>query len=237
MKAFLAILAAVALITLLGCQESKTPEKPLVTKAPDNAQEKTPDNKGQEQQKETKTGTKEQEQSQPAETPTDKIKKEPVPADDEEVGIMETNYGTIVIRFYPDLAPKTVARIKDLIRQGFYDGLIFHRIVPDFCIQGGDPSGTGRGGTGETLPPEFTKTPFEDGSIGMARSDSPNSGDCQFFITLSRKPFLDNNYTLFGKVIEGLDVAHKIEKVELDDSRPKKKVSIIKFSLKKMSER
>jgi cyclophilin family peptidyl-prolyl cis-trans isomerase len=154
-----------------------------------------------------------------------------------EVGVIETNFGKIVVEFYPHLAPKTVARIKELAKEGFYDGLIFHRIVPGFCVQGGDPTGTGSGGTGTKIPGEFTDTPFEDGSLGMARSQDPNSNDCQFFFTLGRIAHLDNQYTLFGKVIEGLDVLHKMEKVPLEGpegmTKPKEVVKIEKFTLEK----
>jgi len=152
------------------------------------------------------------------------------------IGVMETNYGKIVMEFYPDKAPKTVKRIRQLIKEGFYDGKTFHRIVPGFCIQGGCPLGNGRGGTGTKIDGEFTNTPYKDGSVGMARAQDPNSNDCQFFITLSRQPNvanLDNKYTLFGQVIEGLDVVHKIEKVPTSNTRPKKEVKIIKFRLKK----
>jgi peptidylprolyl isomerase len=152
-----------------------------------------------------------------------------------EVGVIQTNFGKIVVEFYPDLAPKTVARIKELVGQGFYDGLIFHRIVPGFCIQGGDPTGTGSGGTGTKIPGEFTDTPFENGSLGMARAQDPNSNDCQFFFTLGRISHLDNQYTLFGRVIEGLDVLRKMEKVPLEGpqgmTKPKEAVRIEKFTL------
>jgi peptidylprolyl isomerase len=151
-----------------------------------------------------------------------------------EVGSLETKFGKMVIEFYPNLAPKTVKRIKELIGKGFYDGLIFHRVAPGFCIQGGDPTGTGRGGTGVNIPGEFSKEPFVEGSVGMARSNDPDSNDCQFFITLSRKSHLDGEYTLFGKVIEGMDVAHKIEKVPLKGgSVPKDDVHILSFRLEK----
>jgi cyclophilin family peptidyl-prolyl cis-trans isomerase len=156
---------------------------------------------------------------------------------EKEVGVIESNFGKIVVEFHPHLAPKTVARIKELVTEGFYDGLIFHRIVPGFCVQGGDPTGTGSGGTGTKIPGEFTPTPFEDGSLGMARAQDPDSNDCQFFFTLGRVASLDNQYTLFGKVIEGLDVLHKMENVPLEGpqgmTRPKEDVRIEKFTLEK----
>jgi cyclophilin family peptidyl-prolyl cis-trans isomerase len=154
--------------------------------------------------------------------------------DEDTVGVLKTSLGTIVMEFYPELAPKTVKRIRQLIREGFYDGLTFHRVVPGFCIQGGCPVGNGTGGTGQKIEAEFTDTPYVDGSLGMARTADPNSNDCQFFITLDRVTHLDNKYTLFGKVVEGLDVVHKIEKVPADDrSKPKKEIKIISFRLEK----
>ncbi len=153
--------------------------------------------------------------------------------DEDTVGVLKTNFGKMVIEFYPDLAPKTVKRIRQLIRKRFYDGLTFHRVVPGFVIQGGCPLGNGTGGTGQKIEAEFSKTPYKDGSVGMARAADPNSNDCQFFITLDRTSNLDNKYTLFGKVIEGLDVAHKIEKVPTDNSKPRNKVKIVSFRLEK----
>lgn len=208
--------------------EEQEEEKPVEPEEAEPAEES-----GEEGAEETEeeTGETEEESGETEEKTGEEAGKE-----ETEIGIMETKFGKIVIEFYPELAPKTVARIKELIRTGFYDGLIFHRIVPNFCVQGGDPTGTGGGGTGVKLPAEFTQTPYEDGSVGMARANDPDSGDCQFFITLSRAPNvagLDNKYTLFGKVIEGLDVVHQIEKVELDGSRPKEDVQIISFRLDK----
>ncbi len=154
-----------------------------------------------------------------------------------EVGVIETEFGKIVIEFYPDSAPKTVARIKELIKRRFYNGLTFHRVVPGFCIQGGDPAGTGRGGTGQNIPGEFSNRQFDDGAVGMARrGDDVNSNDCQFFITLSRAENvagLDGLYTLFGHVIEGLDVAHKIEKLPVIGQKPKDTILILSFTLEK----
>lgn len=233
MKILGIILIAAFIFFILGCadMENDTKKSEIENTQENQAAEET-EKKIEESKEESAPEKLAQDTKKPE--PAKPVKKPDKMVGDKEVGVLETNFGTIVIRFYPDLAPKTVARIKELIKQGFYDGLTFHRIVPDFCIQGGDPTGTGRGGTGQNLPAEFTQTPFEDGSVGMARAQDPNSGDCQFFITLSRNDSvanLDNKYTLFGKVIEGLDIAHKIEKVECDSQKPKKQVSITRFHL------
>ena len=127
---------------------------------------------------------------------------------------LETAYGRVVIAMRPDLAPKHVARIKELARQGFYDGVLFHRVIEGFMAQTGDPKGDGTGGSGQKLPAEFTRTPFERGTLGMARSRDPNSGDSQFFIMFARAPHLDGQYTVWGKVAEGMELVDKIKRGE-----------------------
>jgi len=124
--------------------------------------------------------------------------------------------GEIVIKFYYKDAPKTVENFIKLARRGFYDGLTFHRIIPGFMIQGGDPLGTGTGNAGYTIDAEFNQHPFERGTLGMARGPEPNSASCQFFICLTREgcKHLDNQYTAFGKVIKGIEVVDKIAKVK-----------------------
>ena len=125
---------------------------------------------------------------------------------------LETTYGRVVIALRPDLAPKHVARIKELTRQGFYDGVVFHRVIEGFMAQTGDPKGDGTGGSGQNLPAEFTRTPFERGTLGMARTRDPNSGDSQFFIMFARAPHLDGQYTVWGKVSQGMEFVDKIKK-------------------------
>lgn len=125
---------------------------------------------------------------------------------------IETDKGNIVFKMFPEYAPNTVARITELIQQGFYDGLTFHRVVPGFVIQGGDPLGNGTGGTGIKLKAEFNELPHKTGTVGMARAADPDSADCQFYICLAPQPQLDRQYTVFGQVIEGLDIIQKIEK-------------------------
>ena len=127
---------------------------------------------------------------------------------------LETAYGRVVIAMRPDLAPKHVARIKELARQGFYDGVLFHRVIEGFMAQTGDPKGDGTGGSGQKLPAEFTRTPFERGTLGMARTRDPNSGDSQFFIMFARAPHLDGQYTVWGKVAEGMELVDKIKRGE-----------------------
>jgi cyclophilin family peptidyl-prolyl cis-trans isomerase len=121
------------------------------------------------------------------------------------------NGGIIKYEMYADTAPKTVARMTELIQKGFYDGLNFHRVEPGFVVQGGDPAGNGTGGTGVKLPAEFNERKHLTGTVAMARSQDPNSADCQFYICLGAAPFLDRNYTVFGQVIEGMDVVKKIK--------------------------
>ncbi|MFC1674016.1 peptidylprolyl isomerase [Pseudomonadota bacterium] len=120
--------------------------------------------------------------------------------------------GRVVIQLRPDLAPIHVQRIKELVRQGFYDGLTFHRVIDGFMAQGGDPDGTGRGGTGLNLPGEFSKEKFKRAAVGMARAASVNSGDSQFFIMLDDARHLDNQYTVWGQVTEGMEFVDNIKK-------------------------
>ena len=120
--------------------------------------------------------------------------------------------GRVVIEMRPDLAPRHVARIKELVGQGFYDGLPFHRVMDGFMAQTGDPRGDGTGGSGVNIPAEFSDEPFERGTLGMARSSDPDSADSQFFIMLARYPSLDGGYTVWGKVVEGMDYVDKIKK-------------------------
>ncbi len=122
--------------------------------------------------------------------------------------------GRVVIRLRPDLAPKHVERIKELAREGFYDGIVFHRVIDGFMAQTGDPTGTGMGGSGKKLPAEFTKTPFDRGTVGMARSQDPNSGDSQFFICFAPAHFLNGQYTVWGEVTEGMEFVDAIKKGE-----------------------
>lgn len=120
--------------------------------------------------------------------------------------------GRVVIELRPDLAPQHVARIKELARQKFYDGIVFHRVIDGFMVQTGDPTGTGMGGSGKNLKAEFSKEPHVRGVLSMARASSPDSADSQFFIVLKDSTFLDNQYTVFGKVVDGMQYVDNIKK-------------------------
>jgi len=124
---------------------------------------------------------------------------------------IETKYGNVEIELYGEDAPKTVARITELVKKGFYDGLNFHRVVPGFVVQGGDPRGDGTGGSGQNLPAEFNSREHVEGAVAMARASDPNSADSQFYISLGRHPHLDRNYTVFGKVTSGMDAVKQIK--------------------------
>lgn len=128
--------------------------------------------------------------------------------------VLDTDSGSMVMEFYPDVAPITCDSILSLVNQGFYNGLTFHRIIPGFVIQGGDPKGNGTGNAGFQIPAEFSDRSHVEGAVSMARNPVDiNSSSCQFFICLADRPELDGQYNLFGKVISGMDVAHKLEKV------------------------
>ena len=122
--------------------------------------------------------------------------------------------GDVYIQLRPDLAPNHTARIKELVSQGFYNGLIFHRVIDGFMAQTGDPTGTGMGGSGKKLKAEFSQEPFTRGTVGMARSSSPDSADSQFFITFAPAHFLDGQYTVVGKVISGMQYVDAIPRGE-----------------------
>ncbi len=132
--------------------------------------------------------------------------------DPENTLVMELEHGTVVIEMLPEVAPNHVARVKELTREGFYDGIVFHRVMEGFMAQTGDPTGTGRGGSGQNIDAEFSSEPFLRGTLGMARASSPDSADSQFFITFAPARFLDNQYTVWGRVIEGMDAVDKIKK-------------------------
>src|SRR5262252_5582501 len=140
---------------------------------------------------------------------------------------METNKGTIELELFDDDAPKTVENFKKLAGDGFYDGVIFHRVIPDFMIQGGDPTGTGRGGPGYQFEDEFNEHPVERGALAMANA-GPNTNGSQFFIvTADACPWLDGKHTVFGKVTSGMDVVDTIQNVDRDArDRPRDDVTI-----------
>jgi len=128
--------------------------------------------------------------------------------------ILETTQGKVVIEMRPDLAPGHVARIKELVRDKFYDGIVFHRVIDGFMAQTGCPRGTGTGGSGRKLKAEFNREPHVRGTVSMARSSDPDSGDSQFFICFADASFLDRKYTVWGKVTEGMENVDKIKRGE-----------------------
>ncbi len=131
--------------------------------------------------------------------------------DKENTLYLDTEYGRTVIELYPDVAPKHVARIKELTRKGFYDGVKFHRVIPGFMAQTGDPTGTGMGGSGQKLNAEFNSKHHGRGTVSMARANDVNSADSQFFICFDDAGFLDGKYTVFGQVISGMEAIDKLK--------------------------
>ena len=128
--------------------------------------------------------------------------------------LLETTKGQVEIKLLPDLAPNHVARITELANDGFYDGIIFHRVIPGFMAQTGDPQGTGMGGSGQNLDAEFTDYAYKEGTVGMARSMNPNSGDSQFFICFEGCGHLTGQYTVWGQVERGMENVYNIAQGE-----------------------
>jgi peptidylprolyl isomerase len=126
--------------------------------------------------------------------------------------------GRVTIQLDPNAAPKSVAHIKELARKGFYDGTPIHRVIPGFMAQMGDPTGTGGGGSGQNVPDEFGNLPFERGTVGLARTEEPNSGDSQFFIMFARNDYLDGKYAVIGQVTAGMEVVDRIKAGDRDSN-------------------
>ena len=139
-------------------------------------------------------------------------------ADPENTLLLRLKNGMVTIEMRPDLAPKHFSRIKELVRDKFYDGLSFHRVIGGFMAQGGDPNGNGTGGSGENIPAEFSQEPHVRGTLSMARSQSPNSADSQFFIVFARSSFLDGQYSVWGKVVKGMEFVGKIKRGDKADN-------------------
>jgi peptidylprolyl isomerase len=132
---------------------------------------------------------------------------------------LDTKDGRITILLRPDLAPKHVTQIKALMKRGFYNGLLFHRVIDGFMAQTGDPTGTGMGKSDlPNIPAEFSAEPFKRGTVGMARSQDPDSANSQFFICFADASFLNNKYTVVGQVVSGMDVVEKIKKGSREDN-------------------
>ena len=152
-----------------------------------------------------------------AEVKSKKFSKEEIQKMSETKAVIETKFGTIELKFFPDVAPNHVNSFIELAKNGFYDGTTFHRVIPGFMIQGGDPNSKnpnkashGTGGPGYTIKAEFNDKPHKRGILSMARAADPNSAGSQFFICVADAPFLDKQYTVFGTVESGMDVADKI---------------------------
>ena len=160
-------------------------------------------------------------------------------AQSNEIAVIETTLGSIELEFLEDLAPGHVKNLKDLAKKGFYDGTTFHRVIPGFMIQGGDPNSKsedrsthGTGGPGRSVNAEFNDTPHDRGILSMARSQDPNSAGSQFFIVVKDSHFLDNQYTAFGKVVSGMDVVDKIVDVPRDSGdNPNDRVEMISVKI------
>jgi len=135
-------------------------------------------------------------------------------ADTENTLILDTTQGRVTIEMRPDVAPNHVARIKELVRDGFYDGIVFHRVIEGFMAQTGCPHGTGTGGSGTKLKAEFNNEPHVRGTVSMARAANPDSGDSQFFICFDDASFLNRQYTVWGKVTSGMENVDKIKRGE-----------------------
>ncbi len=175
-----------------------------------------------------------------ADTPVPTLEPEktstPVPTEEKKMGniaVLETTMGTMKIRLFDDKAPKTVKNFKDLISKGYYDGTIFHRVIKNFMIQGGDPTGTGTGGPGYKIPDEFGAGLKHDkkGILSMANA-GPNTGGSQFFITLVATPWLDGKHAIFGEIIEGVDVLDKIGSTPTaSGDKPITEVRIVKATI------
>tara|TARA_B100000686_G_scaffold346032_1_gene431728 strand:+ start:515 stop:1063 length:549 start_codon:yes stop_codon:yes gene_type:complete len=159
----------------------------------------------------------------------------------EETGVLETTMGKIEIKFFMDKAPGHVKNFKNLVKSGFYNETTFHRVIPGFMIQGGDPNtrdddrgNDGMGGPGYTIKAEFNEIPHKRGILSMARSKDPNSAGSQFFIVVADSPFLDRNYTVFGEVTKGMNVVDKIVAAPRDArDNPLKKIVIRKIIIEK----
>ena len=145
---------------------------------------------------------------------------------------MHTNHGPIQIELFDDDAPNTVENFKKLANDGFYDGVIFHRVIPDFMIQGGDPTGTGTGGPGYTFEDEFNQHKIVRGALAMANAGPNTNGSQFFFVTTEAAPWLDGKHTVFGEVSNGMNVVEQIEALPVDHSdRPREPVTVERVTL------
>lgn len=221
LMSFLLVLIFSAVI--LGCGEKKD-----TAKTDDKSTQKTETKSNQQ----TNTQTTEKKDTTMTKTES-AAKEESTKTTDGNFVKMETSMGTIKIKLYTDKAPITTGNFKKLVNQGFYNGLIFHRVIDGFMIQGGDPTGTGAGGSKETIKDEFGEglKHTKAGILSMANR-GPNTGTSQFFITLDATPWLDGKHAIFGEVVEGMDIVKKIGKVKTGQAdRPVEDVKMIKVTV------
>ncbi len=166
-------------------------------------------------------------QFQPAPLKTYEITRDEIAAMAATKAVIETKFGKITLRFFPDSAPQHVKNFLELAKQGFYNGTIFHRVMQNFMIQGGDPKGNGTGGPGWTIKAEFNSRPHKRGTLSMARTNVPDSAGSQFFICVADAPFLNNQYTVFGEVVDGMEVVDKIVALQVPGTeRPRERVEV-----------
>ncbi len=250
------IFLAALLILFVACTKSETTnvttESTATTAAASDTQTETTSTTTQTAVTETSTApaTTTTETTQTAQTrqatpaASRKQEKKIMANDQDKVAVLHTTEGDITIRFFPDVAPNHVKNFLKLAESGFYDGTKFHRIIPGFMIQGGDPntktdntSSWGTGGSGTNINAEFNGITHKRGIVSMARSNNPNSASSQFFIVVKDSTFLDRQYTVFGEVTKGMDVADKIVNASRDTSndRPNKPVAITSITIRAAS--
>ncbi len=211
----------------VGCKKAEEPA-PAPTPAPEQKAAEKPDAPAVEKKTDEKTApvTKKQKPDEVASAPKQKPApiREELPKKTETLAVIETKFGNIELKFFPDVAPNHVKNFIELAKKGFYDGTTFHRVIPGFMIQGGDPNSKdpdksrhGMGGPGHTVNAEFNEKPHKRGILSMARSANPDSAGSQFFICAADAFFLDRQYTAFGEVVSGMEIVDKIVKQPRDN--------------------
>ena len=224
------ILALTIVLTLFVACSNEQPQGELQGKTSESKEIKTPAYNSGSKTNQAELASNDEPKKEKMEQSPDRIKVAPPKVEDvgdgTELAVIKSTKGTMVVEFFPDIAPLHVANFKNLAKAGFYDGTTFHRVLPGFVMQGGDPNtldsnpnNDGQGGPGYGVKAEFNSTPHVKGILSAARSSDPNSAGSQFFICLGRAPHLDNKYTVFGKVIKGMEIVDKIGTVRRDPSK------------------